>query len=161
MQRNLDQSRRQSRETKTGEEKAGRKPEEGPFVISPRDERRNLRSIAHDDGLARNSGRQHSPRLRAWGHVRGESVNLPGEVALPHAWCPGAGGGPGRQCVLDTDTDQTGPAGSTPVSEMLWFLCPLWPMKASQIGAAGGWGEGDPPGDQEGTHLDKQQGPTE
>lgn len=110
-------------------------------MISPRDERRNLRSIARDDGLARNSGRQHSPRLRAWGHLRGESVNLPGEGALPHAWCPGAGGGPGGQCVLDTDTGLTGPAGPTPVSETLRFLCALWPMKASQTGAAGGWGE--------------------
>ena len=65
-QRNLSQSRRQSRETKTREEKAGRKPEEGPFVLNPREERRDLRSIPRDDGLARNSGRQCSPRLRAW-----------------------------------------------------------------------------------------------
>ena len=158
-QRNLSQSRRQSRETKTREEKAGRKPEEGPFVRSPREERWNLRSMPHDDGLAWNSGRQHSPRLRTWGHVRGEGVNLHSEAALPHAWCPGTGGGHGGQYVLETDTGWTGPAGFTPVSEMLQFLCPPWPMKASPTGAAVGRGEGDPPSDQEGTYLDKQQGP--
>ena len=56
-------------------------------MISPREERRDLRSIPRDDGLAQNSGRQCSPRLRAWGHVRGERVSLHGEVALPHVWC--------------------------------------------------------------------------
>ena len=113
-------------------------------MSSPREERWNLRSMPGDDGLAWNSGRQHSPRLRAWGHVRGEGVNLHSEAALPHAWCPGTGGGHGGQYVLETDTGRTGPAGFTLVSDMLQFLCPPWPMKASPTGAAGGRGEGDP-----------------